>query len=865
MPGGDGTGGSAGKRARKEVDLELEIFHNPTLRAYPGWENEPQPWSAATAMEYVGFSHFDRLWPESSHVQHCKSRDAKYGQIQDLEVKWRFLTILRGISNLERWPKNAIPRCVASTMYAEHVLRMMVDWSTLRSDKFGHIGDALSAKKPVAIPYSPVPDWFRENPRLVDEPGHPLPPDREVRRPRWRPPPDNAMDIALGEAFAAMDVDVDAEADAKGAGADEGAGADGGAGASGGSEADSGPGEDGGPGADGGSGADGAGTTADTAVTGAEGRGTGPDRMMTGPEEHLTGGGVDMTGASDVALAAAQRMILELQNQHAADVAAYTARISILESRLAALGVREEEATEEARKAHVEKDAAKEQARVANVEKDAAIVWARNLEAEKEVAIEQARIADLYAWEVFTAKEDLEEELVVARQNPWEAENRDLRLKVEELHYQLDAANQLVADYEATKDMSEELEEENRRLKSYLSEMLSERKRMRLCTLLHVARARQYELEFSGIQVEWNRNGRMRNLMLTSWPDDEKMYLDSWDEEDPPLTLDNGSIDWKRVKEADHHWDVEQVHTYPYRLVGQKVWPNPHPMVSDGSRCIHCQGPFGPEGCYQVGSCGAQFHPQCLIGNMIKRRQCPHCRSPFHPRLYLQFGLRDYMPTHWVYNINDFPFELREYDGENVEWSWRYNCSKVQLWCENEDGDWTRSAAQISYAANEMYPNKPPDFGLKRFFYQTVGWHWDGDLGVLRRGLRPPFYASSGLPARTTADLRQDEDDMPGRSGPDELEYEERYHRNKLQVAAIDAILHRVSPETRAWLSGGPRPRRRVELSPASRPYRTRGTTQSIGAEGASSSGALPPRSLLGDRPGVHPALPVRIGDSDSD
>ena len=146
-------------------------------------------------------------------------------------------------------------------------------------------------------------------------------------------------------------------------------------------------------------------------------------------------------------------------------------------------------------------------------------------------------------------------------------------------------------------------------------------------------------------------------------------------------------------------------------------------MVSNGSLYGYRQSPFGPEGCYQVKSCGGQFHPQCLIRNMIGRRQCAHCRSPFHPCLYLQFDLWDYMPTHLVYNPDDFPFYLYKFDSENVEWSWRYNCSKVQLWSNNANGDWTRNATQITYTANELYSNKPLDYGLKRFIYQTLGWH----------------------------------------------------------------------------------------------------------------------------------------------
>ena len=190
------------------------------------------------------------------------------------------------------------------------------------------------------------------------------------------------------------------------------------------------------------------------------------------------------------------------------------------------------------------------------------------------------------------------------------------------------------------------------------------------------------------------------------------------------------------------------MHAYPYHMIGQRLWPNPHPMVSNGMVCAYCQSPFGPEECYQVRSCGGQFHPQCLIRNMIGR-QCPHCRSPVHPRLYLQFGLQNYMPTHLVHNLDDFLFNLHEFDGENVEWSWKYNCSKVQLWSENADGDWTRSAAQITYAANELYSNRPPDYGLKRFFYQTLGSHWSSEDRALRRRNQPP-YVSSGNLARST-------------------------------------------------------------------------------------------------------------------
>ena len=300
-PANDELGRAPRKKARTEVDLELDVYYNLALRAYAAWKNVPQPWSIETPMKYVNFAHFDCLWPESSHVAQCKAKDAKYSHIKDLEVKWRFRTILKEISNDERWPKHAIPKCVASLMYTEHVLRIRVDWSTLRSinKKIGQIGDALSTKKPVDIRYELVPDWFRQNPKLVDEPGCPLPPDRIPKRPRWRRAPHNAIDIALHEVFEAMEMDAKGNDDGQiNVGANEGARAD---------------------------------QVPHEVVTEVDGgtRADGvPHEVVTRADRRAHGG----LHGSDKELAIAQRMHEEKTAEYLADVEAYRARILHLES-----------------------------------------------------------------------------------------------------------------------------------------------------------------------------------------------------------------------------------------------------------------------------------------------------------------------------------------------------------------------------------------------------------------------------------------------------------------------------------------------------------------------------------------------------
>lgn len=60
-------------------------------------------------------------------------------------------------------------------MYAEHKLKVDVDWSTLPSDEsFGSLGEKYTVRRPVGIPYTGIPDWFRSDPTLVDPPGDPL-------------------------------------------------------------------------------------------------------------------------------------------------------------------------------------------------------------------------------------------------------------------------------------------------------------------------------------------------------------------------------------------------------------------------------------------------------------------------------------------------------------------------------------------------------------------------------------------------------------------------------------------------------------------------------------------------------------------
>jgi hypothetical protein len=270
----------------------------------------------------VKLAFSDRMWPRECHAKNIERKSASWCDLVDIEVKWRFLTILRAISNSDPYARNIIPVSIVSLMYAEHVLRVPVDWSTLPSTGFGCLSEIYQTRKPTQIPYVVVPVWFRNDPSLLDNPESPIPANREPwsrtkSRKRRRLSADNELDRDLGAAFSQMEMVGAREAMT---------GADGADGVS--------------------TGPDGVLTGPDGVLTGADGVADGPDGMLTGADgaDGVSTGhdgvlawsdGVEIRG---VILVSAQE-----QSKLLADVAAYKAWISFLESKLAELGFREDD------------------------------------------------------------------------------------------------------------------------------------------------------------------------------------------------------------------------------------------------------------------------------------------------------------------------------------------------------------------------------------------------------------------------------------------------------------------------------------------------------------------------------------------
>ena len=276
-----------------------------------------------------------------------------------------------------------------------------MDWSTLKSvnKKIGQIGDALAIKKPVNIPYEPIPDWFRQNPKLMDEPRRPVPPDRTPKRPRWRHAPQNPIDIMLREVFEAMEMDVEGNDDGQNN-----------------------------VGVHGGVGADEVPHEVPIEVDGV------PQEVVTGADERAHG----WLHGSDEALAIAQRTLQEKTAEYLADVEAYRARISHLETLLAGFRIRLDGRSSSAPLVEAE-----------DVDRAPPTVHV-SMQAERDATVEQATAANLNALELSTANQELQRQLEVLRQNPFEAKNQALWRDMEGLQHQLRDANERLADYTST-------------------------------------------------------------------------------------------------------------------------------------------------------------------------------------------------------------------------------------------------------------------------------------------------------------------------------------------------------------------------------------------------------------------------------
>ena len=80
-----------------------------------------------------------------------------------------------------------------------------------------------------------------------------------------------------------------------------------------------------------------------------------------------------------------------------------------------------------------------------------------SMQAQRDAAVEQATAANLNALELSTANQELQRQLEILKQNPFEAKNQALRPDMEGLQHQVRDTNERLADYTSIQENMQKL------------------------------------------------------------------------------------------------------------------------------------------------------------------------------------------------------------------------------------------------------------------------------------------------------------------------------------------------------------------------------------------------------------------------
>jgi hypothetical protein len=97
-------------------------------------------------------------------------------------------------------------------------------------------------------------------------------------------------------------------------------------------------------------------------------------------------------------------------------------------------------------------------------------------------------------------------------------------------------------------------------------------------------------------------------------------------------------------------------------IVSEKEFVHPREMakwMESGCWCQVCFDPLGPEGAFQLGSCGHVFHIGCIQQSVLHCMECPQCRAPLPRRFYKLFGIQAEMPIGFEFNEWNLPLDQK--------------------------------------------------------------------------------------------------------------------------------------------------------------------------------------------------------------
>jgi hypothetical protein len=97
-----------------------------------------------------------------------------------------------------------------------------------------------------------------------------------------------------------------------------------------------------------------------------------------------------------------------------------------------------------------------------------------------------------------------------------------------------------------------------------------------------------------------------------------------------------------------------------YLIASEKEFVHPGEMakwMESGCWSQVCFDPLGPEGAFQLGSCGYVFHVGCIQQTELHCMECLQCRASLPRRFYELFGIQAEMPIGFEFNEWNLPLD----------------------------------------------------------------------------------------------------------------------------------------------------------------------------------------------------------------
>jgi hypothetical protein len=146
-----------------------------------------------------------------------------------------------------------------------------------------------------------------------------------------------------------------------------------------------------------------------------------------------------------------------------------------------------------------------------------------------------------------------------------------------------------------------------------------------------------------------------------------------------------------------------------------------------GCWCQVCFDPLGPEGAFQLGSCGHVFHIGCIQQSALHRMEYPQCQAPLPRRFYELFGIWAEMLIGFEFNEWNLPLDQEPHRfmnftqwGDKVTWDRTLKRPQMITSLEWDPMSWMTSDNEVEIQAWSM-----EDEGEHEVFCRNFGGHWD--------------------------------------------------------------------------------------------------------------------------------------------